>query len=140
MGVILDSSVLIAAERGRFDLEAFLRTHATEVFQIAAITAAELLHGCERANSAVVRERRTQFVENVIREFGVVPITLAEAREYARSWATLEMAEPGDFGPRDMEIAATALSLGFSVATRNVAEFQRVPNLRLLDVAPFAKR
>jgi len=38
-----------------------------------------------------------------------------------------------------MEIAATALSLGFSIATRNVGEFQRVPNLRLLDVAPFAR-
>jgi tRNA(fMet)-specific endonuclease VapC len=81
MGVILDSSVLIAAERGKFDLPAMLRAYEAEVFQIAALTAGELLHGCERANDAV-RERRVRFVEDVIREFGVAPFALAEAREY----------------------------------------------------------
>lgn len=89
MGVILDSSVLIAAERGRLDLQALLRAHPTEIFQIAAITAAELLHGCERANETV-RERRVQFVESVIREFGAISFGLPEAREHARFWAALE--------------------------------------------------
>ena len=138
MGVILDSSVLIAAERGKLDLESLRRAHGDEVFQIAAITAAELLHGCERANSEPVRERRSRFVEGVIRDFGVAPFTLAEAREHARLWALLENAGRM-IGPRDMEIAATALAMGFSVATRNVGEFGRVPGLRLVDVAPFAK-
>lgn len=137
MGVIIDSSVLIAAERGKFDLPMLLRAHADEVFQIAAITAAELLHGCERANDATVRERRVRFVEGLIRDFGVVPFTLAEAREHARLWAELESSGQ-TIGPRDMEIAATAQALGFSVATRNVGEFRRVAGLRLLDVAPFA--
>jgi predicted nucleic acid-binding protein len=108
-----------------------------EVFHLAAITASELLHGCERAQSAKVRERRSEFVEAMIRDFGVVPFTLAEAREHARLWALLETT--GEMiGPRDLEIAATALSLGFAVATRNLGEFRRVPGLRLLDVAPFA--
>ncbi len=138
MGVILDSSVLIAAERGKLDLQGLLRAHRNEVFQIAAITAAELLHGCERANSDPLRERRSRFVEGVIRDFGVVPFTLAEARECAQIWALLEKAGQM-IGLRDMEIAATALALGFSVATRNVGEFRRVPGLQLLDVAPFSK-
>jgi tRNA(fMet)-specific endonuclease VapC len=139
MGVILDSSVLIAAERGKFNLSALLQAHPTEVFHIAAITAAELLHGCERANTAALRERRDRFVESVIRDFGVVPFGLAEAREHAQLWAALEIAGQ-TIGSRDMEIAATALSLGFSIATRNTGEFQRVSNLRLLDVTPFSKR
>jgi predicted nucleic acid-binding protein len=137
MGVILDSSVLIAAERGKFDLEEMLRTHPTETFQIAAITAAELLHGCERANTLAVRERRIQFVESVIREFGVISFTLAGAREHARLWAKLEVAGQ-IIGPRDLEIAATALAIDYSVAIRNLDEFQRVPGLQLLDVTPFA--
>ena len=138
MGVILDSSVLIAAERGKFDLVGLLRAHADEVFQLAAITASELLHGCERANTAAVRERRVRFVEGVIRDFGVVPFALDEAREHARIWALLE--STGEIiGPRDLEIAATALAMGFALATRNLGEFRRVPGLRLLDVAPFAK-
>ena len=138
MGVILDSSVLIAAEREKFDLVGLLRAHGDDVFQITAITASELLHGCERANDAVVRERRVRFVEGIIRDFGIAPFTLAEAREHARLWANLEI-HGQMIGPRDMEIAATALTLGFSMTTRNLAEFRRVPGLRLLDVAPFAR-
>jgi len=124
--MILDSSVLIAADRGKLDLEALLRAHGDEVFQIAAITAAELLHGCERANTDPVRERRRRFVKGVIRDFGVAPLTLADAREHARLWALLENAGR-IIGPRDREIAATALAMGFLVATRNVGEFGRVP-------------
>ncbi len=138
MGVILDSSVLIAAERERFDLPRLLQTHAEEVFQIAAITAAELLHGCARASDSAIRERRVNFVEGVIRDFAVAPFTLAEAREHAQLWAGLET-EGRMIGPRDMEIAATALAFGFAVATLNFREFQRVGGLRLLDIAPYIR-
>lgn len=48
MGVILDSSILIAAERKRFDLVGFFSAHANETIFITAITASELLYGCER--------------------------------------------------------------------------------------------
>ena len=57
MGLILDSSVLIAFERRRFDLERLLAEAAPSA--IAAVTAAELLIGVERAGSARrVRETR----------------------------------------------------------------------------------
>jgi tRNA(fMet)-specific endonuclease VapC len=136
MGVIVDSSVFIAAERGRFDLVAFLSAFANERFQIAAITASELLHGCERAIDPIIRERRKRFVEGILQDFAVVPFTLAEAREHARLWAALEIAGQ-TIGPRDQEIAATARSHGYAVATRNMREFLRVPSLKLLDLGPF---
>ena len=44
MGALIDSSVLIAAERGRLDLESVLRDYAETDFALAAITASELLH------------------------------------------------------------------------------------------------
>ena len=45
MGALIDTSVFVAAERGRFDLGAWLRLHPNEAFSIGAITASELLHG-----------------------------------------------------------------------------------------------
>ena len=45
MGILIDSSSLIAAERGQIDLEAALRTALDEEVAIAAISASELLHG-----------------------------------------------------------------------------------------------
>ena len=81
MGVILDSSILIAAERQRFDLAGFLSAHPDELFFITVITASELLHGCARATDASVRARRARFVGDVLNDYSVLPLNLAEARE-----------------------------------------------------------
>ena len=58
MGTLIDASVLIEAERGRFDLGAVLAVHAEEEFTMASITASEMLHGVHRATRAEQRSRR----------------------------------------------------------------------------------
>ena len=58
MGLILDTSILIADERGKFDMPGFLRQFPSPQPSIAAITASELLHGVERAQDAARRARR----------------------------------------------------------------------------------
>src|ERR1035441_2853194 len=45
MGLILDTSILIADERAKFDMPGFLRQFPTPQPLITAITASELLHG-----------------------------------------------------------------------------------------------
>ena len=52
MGVVLDTSVLVAAERGAVRFEALLESLGEESVAVAAITASELLHGCHRASDA----------------------------------------------------------------------------------------
>lgn len=47
--MILDSSILIADERGRFALQDFFAAFSSERFYLAAITVSELWHGVERA-------------------------------------------------------------------------------------------
>ncbi len=137
MGVILDSSVLIAAERKRFDLARFLSANPDELFFITAITASELLHGCARATDAVIRERRTQFVEDVLQDYAVLPFNLPEAREHARLWAELE-SKGTLIGERDLLIASIAKTTGHSLATLNRDEFARIPGLALVDVGVFS--
>ena len=137
MGIVLDSSVLIAVERGRFDLPKLLAAHPADPFLIAAITASELLHGCERATDPVIKQRRMRYVEGVLRDFMALPFALPEAREHARIWAQLEAAGTL-IGERDLLIAATALAGGFSVATLNQSEFSRVPGLVLIDLMAYA--
>ena len=58
MGLILDSSLLIADERGKFDLPGFLRQFSGRQPMIAAITASELLHGVERAQDAARKGKK----------------------------------------------------------------------------------
>lgn len=58
LGLVLDSSIIVAFERRRFDFERFLAEHAPPV--IAAITAGELISDLERtAAGARIRPAAT---------------------------------------------------------------------------------
>lgn len=139
MGLILDSSILIAAERKRFDLEAFIGAEAPmEDLFIAAITASELLHGLHRARPGG-RDKREAYVESVIRETPTLPFDLHCARHHAKLWATLGAAGQR-IGPHDMLIAATCLRFGFRLATLNEDEFKRVHGLHLANATPYTPK
>ena len=90
MGLILDSSILIADERGKFDLTGFLRQFPSSQPVIAAVTASELLHGVERAVDAGRKARRQQHVEKILGSVFVQSFELTQARCHARIWADLE--------------------------------------------------
>jgi len=64
----------------------------------------------------------------VLRVLPVFPFSLETARVHARLWA--DLAAAGELiGPYDLTLDATALALGWSVATYNAHEFTRVSGL-----------
>lgn len=136
MGVVLDTSVLVAAERGAVRFEALLESLGEEPVAVAAITASELLHGCHRAKDAGVRARRAAFVDALLDAVPVLPFGLPEARRHAELWAGLARAGKV-IGPHDLLIAATALAQGHALVTSNRREFGRVPGLRLVSIERF---
>jgi tRNA(fMet)-specific endonuclease VapC len=131
VGALIDSSVLIAAERGQLDLERLLDEHADEDFAISAITASELLHGVHRADSSARRVRREAYVEALLLGFPVLPFDLAAARMHARLSARAA-AEGVTLGAHDLIIAATAVAKHLDVATRDERSFPRIADLNLL--------
>lgn len=136
MGVIVDTSLLIAGERGVVRFEALLDSLGTDSVAMAAITASELLYGCHRAIDPGIRARRAAYVDALLDAIPVLPFGLAEARRHAQLWA--ELARAGSvIGPHDMLIGATALARGDSVATLNQREFARIAGLRLLPIDAF---
>ena len=74
MALLIDTSIFIAMERSGGDLLDFLQELGDEPVALSAITASELLHGVHRADSAMRRNRRTEFVEKIesIRESGLI--------------------------------------------------------------------
>jgi len=136
MGVILDTSVLMAAEKQRLDITALFAAHEEEIFCIAAITAAELLHGVERAKPVARKQSRSRFVEWILAQVETIDFDLALARQHVGIWAALEAAGKV-IGPYDLLIVATAVHYGHPVATLNTGEFRHVPGLHLIDVAPY---
>jgi tRNA(fMet)-specific endonuclease VapC len=138
MGLILETSLLIAAERRKFDLPAFLAAHPGEMLGLAAITISELRHGCLRAVDLHIRQRRERFVNGVISRCSVIPFGPTEAEQHAAIWVDLET-KGQMIGPNDLLIAATARAHGHSLATLNHSEFVRIPGLVLIQVSPFQR-
>ena len=130
MGIILDTSILIAYERGNLDIDRLVKDSADEPFGLSAITVSELLHGVHRADSGSRRLKREAFVQKVIDTFPVYPFDISAARIYADVWASL-LKKGVSIGAHDLLIAATAISLGFSVATHNVRDFKKIKGLTL---------
>jgi tRNA(fMet)-specific endonuclease VapC len=130
MGVIFDTSVLISLERASSKLDQFIPGREGEPFGISVITVSELLHGVHRADSEKRRIIREAFVEKIIEVFAVFPFDLGVARIYAGIWASL--AKRGKVvGAHDLIIAATCISLGFSLATLDLRDYGLIEGLNI---------
>jgi tRNA(fMet)-specific endonuclease VapC len=130
MGVIFDTSVLIGLERESLRLDKFILGREGEAFGISAITVSDLLHGVHRADSEKRRIIRAAFVEKTIEVFSVFPFDLSAARIYAGIWASL--AKRGKLvGAHDLIIAATCISLGFSLVTLDLGDYSLIEGLNI---------
>lgn len=139
MGLILDSSVLISAERDALDWIRWQETLLSEPQFISAITLSELWHGCHRAQTEDQRMKRERFIRGIEARFPVLGVGVTEARIHARLWS--EMSTEGrSIGAHDLWIAATALAHDYALATLNSREFSRVPGLRLAEMKSFLRK
>jgi tRNA(fMet)-specific endonuclease VapC len=128
MGVIFDTSVLISLEKAESSIDEFIAGREAEPFGISVVSVSELLHGVHRADSEKRRVKRESYVERIIDLFPIYPFDLAAGRIYARIWANL-MGKHLSVGAHDLIIAATAISLGFSVVTFNLRDFEKIEGL-----------
>lgn len=136
MNLALDSSILIAAEKGSFLLEALVGAQEDAQVLIPSIVASEILFGCERAPAGQRRSARMAFVEEMLARFPIVAFDLDDARKHAQLGARLASEGIG-IGAHDLIIAATCLHHALELATLNTSEFSRIPGLRLAPLAPF---
>lgn len=131
MGTLIDSSVLVAGQRGQIDPARLGDESDGEPVAIAAISASELLHGVHRLKGAVARTRAERFVEQVLASVPVVAFDLDIARVHARLDAELSAAGR-PVGDADLIIAATAVWLDYRVATRDLRSFPSIKGLVLV--------
>jgi tRNA(fMet)-specific endonuclease VapC len=137
MGLILDTSVLVAGERrGESVKQILTRLQASQgetEAALSAVSVVELTHGVYRAKTDIQRERRLAFSEELWRDMVVHPVTFQIAQLAGRIEG--EQAAKGIvIAFEDLLIGATALILGFGVATCNVRHFQLIPELTVLDI------
>ena len=131
---VLDTNIIIDFLRGRLPngLE-LLKSTDCRLVKVPAIVEAELLlRACKSQNPEKTRDA----VERLLCNYEVLPFDSACARVYARVRADLEAAGM-IIGLNDLIIASTALAHDAILATNNVREFKRVPNLRIMSLSEF---
>ena len=131
MGTLIDTSVIIAIQRGQLDPQHLRDTDDDDLIAMSAMTASELLHGVHRLISAVARTRAERFVEHLIDSIPVIAFDLDVARVHARLDAELS-ARGASVGDADLIIAATAVWLDYRVATRDLRSFPRIDGLEIV--------
>ena len=132
MGLILDSSVLIAAERKArpvSELLAAIRvsTGLTEIL-LSAVSVIELEHGLWRANTRQLAQRRRIYLDGIFAAIPVEPFTKEMGQLAAKIDA--EARKQGTVIPfADLQIGTTALHFEYAIGTLNMRHFEMIPNL-----------
>ena len=137
LGVVLDSSVLITAERRKLTaaeaVESIQKRIGDVPLALSVVTVAEVGHGIYRANKTDIRERRRLFLDELKATVPIYPVTDATAEIIARVGG--EQAAKGITVPLgDLIIGACALELGYSIGTSNARDFNRIPGLSVIQI------
>jgi predicted nucleic acid-binding protein len=136
MGVILDSSVLIAAERQGQNARQMLAAISSQVgnteIAISVVTLIELAHGAARADTPERKAKRQQFIQELLTVLPIHPVTVSCALRTGQIDGE-NQAKGVRLPLSDLLIGVTALELGYSVATGNLRHFKLVPGLSVVQ-------
>jgi len=127
---LLDTNtcIYLIRRRPKEVLQRFERFEVGEV-GVSVITVSELRYGVEKSTRP---EQNLRALEQFLLPLEVLNFGPEATVSYGRVRASLE--ERGmPIGPLDTLIAAHALSLGATLVTNNIREFERVSGLRIED-------
>jgi predicted nucleic acid-binding protein len=134
MGLILDSSVLITAERKGETVGQLLRRIFSALGDqdtaLSSVALVELAHGIHRANTSAIRMRRESFIDELLKDVPVYPFTepialLAGRIDGEQQNKGIKIPFP------DLLIGATAVHLRYAVVTGNARHFELIPDLEV---------
>ena len=137
MGLVLDSSAAVAAERQDKNAKQLLESVALENgdddLAISVITLLELAHGLTRADTPARRDKRQQFLSELMSVVPIHPITAQIALRAGRIDGQSQ-AKGIRIPLSDLLIGVTALELGYRIGTHNTRHFQLIPDLSIVQL------
>ncbi len=128
MRYMLDTNICIYAIKNKPE-QVFIRLqeHEPKEVCISSVTYAELVHGVEKSKAI---EKNRVALAILLANIEIMNFDSLAAESYGKIRADLEKAgTPID--PLDMMIAGHAMSLGYTVVTNNMKEFERVKGLSI---------
>jgi predicted nucleic acid-binding protein len=137
LGLILDSSAAVAAERQGKNPKQLLQAIALETGDdevgVSALTLLELAHGIARADSPERREKRQHFLDELMSVVPLHPVTVPLALR-AGQIDGQSQAKGIRIPLSDLLIGVTALELGYRIATHNIRHFKFIPGISIIQL------
>jgi tRNA(fMet)-specific endonuclease VapC len=135
VGLVIDTSALVAFERGGQALEALLKAVGDETTVLPTIVYAELLAGVELADTSARAATRRAKIDALTHRVPLIPFSPPVSERWAELFAALHRAGT-PIPSNDLIVAATARELDFGVLVgpRDETHFQRVPGLRVVAI------
>lgn len=132
LGLVLDSSAVVTAERKRQPISEFsnalLQVYRQINVSLSQITVAELVHGIHRARTLETHQSRQQYIEQFLALIPLPPST-QETRWLVGQLGGQEAAKGNVLPMADLMIAAAAIEQNYAVPTSNIRHFERIPGL-----------
>lgn len=127
---LLDTNICIYAMKNKYPAltDKLFQTEPSKIF-VSSVTVGELEYGASKSKWG---DRSRQVMNLFLSAYTVLSFDEEDARVFGNIRAGLER-QGMPIGPYDLQIAAHALSRGFTVVTHNVGEFSRVPGIELED-------
>jgi len=126
---VLDTNTLIYFFKGQGRVTTRLLSEAPTDIAIPAIVIFELQTGIAKSSSP---QKRTRQLKSLLDAVTILPFSLEAAQSAAAIRAQLEK-KGNPIGPYDVLIAGTAVAHHATLVSHNLAEFNRVKNLKTED-------
>jgi predicted nucleic acid-binding protein len=137
VGILIDSTVFIAAERrgltARQCLAEIERQFPGEDAGISVITLTELAHGAARADTPARKAARQLFIRDLMAAIPMQSVTPAVAL-LAGEMDGANKAKGIHLELSDLLIGVTALDAGYEVVTSNLRHFRLIAGLRVRSI------
>jgi tRNA(fMet)-specific endonuclease VapC len=127
MPYLIDTDIIINSIKGNSTVNKNIEKYATIPKAISIITFGELLYGAKKSQQ---KDKNTAIIYRLAEIFPIVGITRSTIEAFTDIKIALDKKGEGieDF---DLLIAATALSLNYTLITNNTKHYKRIDGLQI---------
>ncbi len=127
MPFLIDTDIIINSIKGNPTVNQYIARHAAIPKAISIVTFGELLYGAKKSRQ---KDKNTSAIYRLAEIFPIVGITRSTIETFTDLKLVLDRKGEGieDF---DLFIAATALSLNYTLVTNNTKQYKRIEGLQV---------
>jgi tRNA(fMet)-specific endonuclease VapC len=127
MPYLIDTDIIINSIKGNTIVNQYIAKHAAIQKAISIITFGELLYGAKKSRQ---KDKNASVIYRLAEIFPIVGITRSTIETFTDIKLVLDRKGEGieDF---DLLIAATALSLNYTLVTNNTKHYKRIEGLQI---------